>query len=241
MNRFFLFIVSFALIILPLFIVTALFFNTASIELKVDSQLKQQPGYFTKEYKILSYLNNYKSQQLWRLDLKKILHDIEDMSLGIKVYARKKYPDSLIVFLNKKNTALLLLKTDHTFYPVSHNGELGIKKNLQEIPNVPILRGAPFEQNKALRQKALKLMDQLPAQGSGFSSQNISEVSYHKKHDSFLFYLFTGLLILELKAPLSKQKIKNVDFVLSYLKKIGRQKAFIDARLNKKIIVKKNF
>ena len=241
MKRFFLFIVSFALIALPLFIVISLFFNTLSIELKVDSKLKQQPGYLKKEYKILSYLNNYKSQQLWRLNLKKILQDIENMSLGIKVYARKKYPDYLIVFLNKKQTALLLLKTDHTFYPISHDGELGIKKNLQDIPNVPILRGIPFEQNKTLRQRILKLIDQIPKQGNGFSSQNISEVSYHKKHDSFLFYLSTGLLILELKAPLSKQKIKNVDFVLNYLKKIGRQKAFIDARLDKKIIVKKKF
>ncbi|MBC6415497.1 MAG: hypothetical protein GDA46_03805 [Bdellovibrionales bacterium] len=223
-----------------LFIVLTLFSTPLSIKLETSPNLKQQASYIEQEKKILSYLNHYKKQSLWNINLKKIIQDIENISSRVKVFARKKYPHQLILLLNEKNTALLLLKENHNFYPISYEGDLGVKKNLQDILNVPILRGAFFEKNKALRQRILQILQEIPEQGRPLSVQNISEILYHEKHDSFLLYLSTKPFVLEIEKPPSKIKLQNIDFVLNYLKKINRHKAFIDARLDKKIIVKKN-
>lgn len=215
------------------------FSKPLSIELKADSKLKKQAGFSKKETQILSYLEKYKNQFLWQTPLKKIAQNIEKQSLGFEVYVHRKYPNRLIVSLHEKQTALLLLKGGNSFYSVSYDGSLGAEKKTQNLPYAPILRGASFESNQILRKKALELLEPIPKQDLLFSIENISEILYDKKQNSFLIYLSTRPLAVKLNSPPSGRKIKNIEFVLEYLKKEGKDHSVIDARSDKKIICQK--
>ena len=209
------------------------------IDLKTEPQVEVQDLYIKKEPEIRDYLEIYRGRYLWSLNLKKIAKEIKAVYLGGEVYIKRKLPNRLIVHLKAEPTFLLLLKSDDFFYSVSYNGSIGAKKNRTESLNFPILRGQVFEKNFQLRQKTVNILLKLPKMGGLFSLENISEILYNEKNSSFLFYLAFDHFILELVSPPSLKKIKNIDFVLNYLKQQGRTRAFVDARLEKKIIVKK--
>ena len=233
------FLLSLLVLLVFLLLSLLLFSKPLSIELKATPHLSKQTSFSKKETQILSYLNKYKSQSLWQINLKQVAQNIEDMSLGMEVYVHRKYPSQLIIWLYEKKTILLFLKGNTHFYSISSDGSLDTQKSAQNIPDVPILRGASFESDQTLRLQVLKLLEAIPKQKQVFSVENISEILYDSKQDSFLIYLSTRPLAIKLNHPPLSQKIKNIEFVLEYLKKEGREQAVIDARFDKKIIVKK--
>ena len=229
----FVFLLSFTL-----YIFLGPFFKISEVELNIDKELKISKSYKLKEENILSYLKSYKGQFLWRVDLKNLVEKVNTFYLGSEVYAVRKLPNRLLVFLKKKNTALLLLKEGEFFYSLSYEGEIGDQRNPEESFDFPILRGKLFWEKLQLRKRALSILSSIPQQGRFFSVQNISEISYNKANDSLLFYLIRSHFILELKEQASPKKIQNIDFVLNYLNQRGDKGGRIDARLDKKIIVK---
>ncbi len=234
---FFLICVSVILLFL-LFCALGPFSKISVVELNVDRELKKVDSYIKKEEKILSHLNSYKGQFLWQVDLKDFVKEANDFYSGSEVYAVRKFPGRLIVFFRKKDTALLLLKDEGMFYSVSHEGDIGKKRELGESFDFPILRGKVFWLDSHLRKKTLSIFSSIPKTGRFFSAKNISEISYNKSNNSLIFYLLSGYFIVELKNGLHQKKIQNINFVLNYLNQKGYQKGYIDARLGKKIIVK---
>ena len=208
------------------------------IDLKADTKIKTQALYVRVKPKILVYLDSYKGRYLWSVKLKKIAKKVESIYLGGEVQVQRKFPNRLMVFLKEKADFLLLLKQDHFFYSVSQDGRIGSKKNRQESLNFPILRGKAFEENFKLRQKVIEILLRLSKTEDFFSKENISEILYKDDSKSLLFYLVSDYFIVELKTSPSLKKIKNIEFVLNYLRNQGRIKALIDARLDKKILVK---
>ena len=213
-------------------------FKISSVELKMDQELQTSKSYIAKEEEIVSYLNRYKGQLLWQVDLKDLVKKVNSLYLGAEVYTARRFPNQLSVSLKKKNTALLLLKGGESFYSISHEGRIGAKRNGEESFDFPILRGDSFGNDIQLRKRALSILFSIPKAGQAFSAQNISEISYNKANDSLLFYLIHGHFILELKKQPIPKTIQNIEFVLHYLNQQGEQGGLIDARLDKKIIVK---
>ena len=210
-----------------------------SVDLKVSASIKLNSLYVQKEPEIVSYLQSYKGRYLWRMDLKKIVKKIKSIYSGGEVYIKRKFPNRLTVFLKEETTALLLLKPDNFFYSISQEGNIGVKKGKTESLNFPVLRGQSFEKSASLRKRVLKILFDMPKLGNSFSLENISEVLYNKDNDSLLFYLVSDYFIVEIQSLPSSKTIKNIDFVLNYLRQKGQTGALIDARLDKKIIVKK--
>ena len=215
------------------------FFVISKIQLTVGESLKADNSYPAKQKDIQLYLNKYKGQKLWALDLKTMVKDLARLQPGIELYSRRVFPNQLHVFLDKKHSPLLLLKGEGLFYSVTQEGEISTLKNSFESLDYPLLRGQFFLDQLSLRKQALNILSALPEEGLGFSVKNISEIFYNPKSQSLLFYLISPPFVLELKQPPDLKKIQNIDFVLNYLKLEGRESAFIDARKDKKIIVKK--
>ena len=215
------------------------FSRISLVELRVDQVIKTQKSYIKKEEAILSHLHSYKGIFFWQVSLKDLVKKIHTIYLGAEVLAQRKFPNHLIITLKPKTTALLLLKEGGAFYSVSLEGDLNEKKTPGESLDFPILRGKAFWDHLELRKKALSILFSLPQQGAGFSVKNISEISYNQNRNSLLFYLLSGGFIVEMKNQAGAKKIQNINFVLNYLNQKGRKEGLIDARLNKKIIVKK--
>lgn len=209
------------------------------IELKADLKIQNQAVYKSLESNIAAYLNNYKKKYLWSINLTETVKKIESIYSGGEVHVKRKFPNRLIVFIKEEPAFLLLLKQNQFFYSVSKEGYIGSQKRAVDSLNFPILRGKAFEEKLELRQRVLKILQTMPETGKLFSLENISEILYDKDNDSLLFYLVSDYFIVELKEALSLKTIKNINFVLNYLRMQGRTKAFVDARAGKKIIVKK--
>ena len=214
------------------------FFKISIIDIKADKGLKKSHFYRAREKQILSHLKSYKGQSLWQVDLKELSDKLDAFYMGAEVYVFRKFPNRLVILLKKKKAALLLLKEPETFYLLFHGGEIG-EKNTEALPDLPILRGQLFWDQPPLRKRALDIVSSIPKNNNHlFSVQNISEILYNKTNDSFLFYTISGHFILELKKPVESKKTQNIDFVLNYLNQRGNKGARIDARFDKKIIVK---
>lgn len=209
------------------------------VDLEVEPRLKAIQSYQTKEDKIVYFLNSHKGQFLWGLDLKKLTKQIHDFYIGMDVHVSRKLPNRLVVSLKQKRAVLLLLKEGKWFFSISSEGEIGAKKQVGESLDFPVLRGDSFWKKPELRRRVLALVSLLPLSGSPFSVQNISEISYNQANDSLFFYLIPGRFILELNDQLFQKKINNINFVLRYLNQEENPGGLIDARMDKKIIVKK--
>ena len=214
------------------------FSRISLVDLNIDEKLKIDRFYVKKEKEILSYLESYKGKFLWQVNLKDLVKKTNAFYLGLSAYAVRRFPNRLILVLKKKRTALLLLKDGGDFFSISNKGEIGGERNPEESFDFPILRGELFWDKLQLRERALSILSSIPKKGPFFSVQNISEISYNKTNDSLLFHLISVPFILELKKQVQPKKMKNINFVLNYLFQKDSQRGFIDARLDKKIIVK---
>ena len=214
------------------------FFKISFIDLKAGEGLLKAEAHKEKERRIRAYLDSHKGRFLWRAELKKMAGDIRAIYPEASVHIARKLPNRLSAVLSKKDTALLLLKGSEDFYSVSYQGEIGPKRGLSESFDFPLLRGESFWRDPHLRKTALSALSALPKEGPGFSAQNISEISYSGNNDSLIFYLIPGHFVLELKGQLSLKKIRNINFVLGYLRREERQSRLIDARFGQKIIVR---
>ncbi len=222
-----------------LFLMLTPFSKISVIKLQADDKLKSAQSYQLKEKEILSYLESYKGQWLWQTPLKELAKAVSAMYLEADVYTARRFPSRLIVILKKKDTALLLLREGEFFYSVSYKGDIGAKKSLGESLDFPILRGDVFWSDSRLRKRALSVFLSIPKNSRrAFAPQNISEISYNKANDSLFFYLMPGHFIVELAERASLKKAQNIDFVLNYLTQRKAQGKLIDARMDKKIIVK---
>jgi len=225
-----------ALTLVLCFFVFAFFSRPLSFELKKENLADHNDF---PEDKIQNHLKQYKNHFLWQVPLKKILEEIEEINPGLDLYMQRRYPNQLIISFKKKETALLLLTTESDLYSVAQDGSLGTQKEKTDSLNAPILRGKNFEEDRTLRKKALEFLKPIPPKNFIFSLENLSEILYEKKEESFLIHLSTQPLFIKLPPLLSNQKIKNIEFVLKYLQKEGKTHSFIDASFDKKIIVKK--
>ena len=214
------------------------FLRVSSVEVYTNKEIQKSNSYKQIEDDLSSFLEKYKGQLPWKVSLKKLVEELNSSYPGLKFHAVRKLPNHLIVFLKKKSTALLLFHKGD-FFPVSYTGEIGKKKGIEESFDFPILRGKSFWEKSDRRKKALDILTSIPETGQILSVQNLSEILYNETNDSLLFYLIKGDFILELNEALESEKIKNILFVLNYLHQKKDKRNWIDARPDKKIIVKK--
>ncbi len=230
--------VSFLLLAFTVYTFLGPFSKISIVRLKAGEKLKADKFYRQKEQEILSLVQAYKGKLLWQVSLQNLVEQINSLYREADISATRKFPNQINVFLTKKNAVLILMKEDGGFYPISHRGEIGSKKGPGESFDFPILRGDQFWKQLKLRKRALSIIFSIPEKGQPLSAKNISEIYYNGANDSWWIYLVSSHFIVELKDPLLPGQIKNIDFVLNYLHQQGRKEGLIDARWDKKIVVK---
>lgn len=214
------------------------FLKISLVEINSSKAIQKSSSYKQMEEELSSLLEKYKGQFLWKVSLKKLAKELKSSYPEFQFHIVRKLPNHLILFLNKKNTALLLFY-EGDFFPVSSTGEIGKKKATEESLDFPILRGRSFWKKSDIRKKALDILFSIPETGPLLSIPNLSEILYNEANNSLLFYLIKGSFIIELNKTLDSEKIKNILFVLNYLDQEKDKRNWIDARSDKKIIVKK--
>ena len=216
------------------------------LELKAEPALQETDEYRQAQRKIKDYLKTYRGRAMGKLDLKSIAEGAARIYPAAEVYALRRFPNRLIVFLKQSAPSLLLLKGKGDFYSVFSDGSVRAQRSWNQSLDFPLLRGKSFWESEELRKQAADFMSSLPDSG-WLRAENISEILYNKKNGSFVFFLMPKNFVLEAKSPVSAQKVKNINFVLEYLyqkersqkdkKQKGNGGYRVNAMLEKKIIV----
>ena len=206
------------------------------VELKMDSQFKDNHWTPELKQKFLSHINSHKGQRIWTISLDQMARDLRKLYPAAELRIQRQLPDRMIVFLKKSKPLLLLLGTQGEQIPISFQGDLQTPLESNQFVDRPILRGELFYKNPDLRREICSLIRKLPDKGL-LISKNISEITYDKKRNSFLLFLIPGYTSVEVSPPLSEKQILNINFVLQYLLQRKMTERTVDARFEKKIIV----
>lgn len=200
----------------------------------------KKPASFSSEEgkKVSLFLEKQKGRSIWSLRLKDMAREIQNVFPSKEIYLKRKFPNKIKIFIKESLPVLLLLTESGRFYPVFHEGKIGMALTADELLDLPIVRGNIFKKDKNLRVRILNLLKILPKEDI-FSPGNISEIIYKSKQESFMLYLIPHHFILEMKHPWKNKTIENINFVLNYLIQKDEKASVIDAGFPEKIIVRR--
>lgn len=202
-----------------------------------EERLKSFANYFAPlKAEISEEIMRYKSMSLWELNLEMIARNISSREWIDQVYLSRRWPSQIEVRIIPKQIKLLYMEKTGKLLPIVANGEFLSAVNAKQAPDVALLNGEMFFQNKVMRKKAVDVISQVPHQGK-FSAKTISELRYDKKEGFWMTLIQSGIKVKvgEEGIPL---KAARVSQVLEYMNDRQLDARVIDANLSKKVLVR---
>lgn len=213
------------------------FFNLTKIDFQVEN-LTKHPQYIDPLVQSLrDDLQVYFGKSLWDLDLMAFSEHSKRYLWLENIHCVRKWPNSVQVKIRLREVKLLMMSGKGDFRPLLEDGSLLDVVNVKNLPDVPILQGAPFEKNLQQRVKALNLIKTIPDEGT-FSLKNISEIRFDEK-DGFWMTLIQDGIKVKFGHDNFNSRTQRVNQVLSYMEAHQMKARFIDADLSKKVVVRK--
>jgi cell division protein FtsQ len=214
------------------------FFNLEQIEIAIDMHGGDASPQFLQPLvaDLNQRLEKYRGQSLWQLNLPEISKLIRSLSWIETNAISRSWPTRLNVKVHPKSVKLLYLSKSGEIFPVVEDGSLLQPVTSKTAPDVTLLEGPIFENNMAMRKKAVKVIEEVPGEGK-FSHRKISELRYDPKEGFWATLIQTGIKVKmgEENIPL---KAARVSQVLEYLETRELEARVIDANLSKKVLVR---
>lgn len=207
------------------------------IELVLDPGALDEQTMFQKiRDGLKAQLKPLEAQWIWRMSLADILKTIEVDPRIQAAHVIRHFPNRVQVIILPKRTSTNLLDQDGFLHPVAKDGSLLPPVQATQAPDRPTLRGRQFFNNEILRQRAVRLIEDLPERGL-FSRAAVSEIHYDEKN-GFDMVLTGAGLIVRIGEDSLVEKAQHIEQVLMYLQNQRVRGRVIDARFAKKVVVK---
>jgi cell division protein FtsQ len=211
--------------------------KTKEIEFVLDDSAKGEEMLFNKiQEGLRPQLKGFENTWGWNAPLSDVLRVVDRDSRIRTAHVLRRFPNRIVVVIRPKETSANLLDKDGYLHPIATDGSLLPPFLPTMASDRPTLRGAKFFDSDLLRQKAVRLIDELPEQGL-FSKSAVSEVHYSDK-TGFEFTLSGGGLVVRVGDESLVHKADHIEQVLSYLQGQHIKGRVIDARFEKKVVVK---
>lgn len=204
------------------------------VEALVDPTDKEQFSIIKNE--ILSDIKFLNKESLWDIDISKIMTEIKRKNWIEDVQLTRLFPNRLEIGVALKKIEVVYVDDAGIWMPVASDGTLLSKNSKSLIPDVPYLRGRRFYDNKDLRKNAIEFLHLFPGSGN-LSANQISEIYYEPKSGFEVLLAKTGTRVIFGQEAL-ELKLKRVGKVLEYLEAKEIHGRVIDARFEKKILVR---
>ncbi len=221
----------------------AIVYSFFSKRIRVDEISITAQGFWLKEEEKKQLIAELKKDMepligswIWQVSIEKLNQKIQKNPKVEEVQILRLWPNKFQIRLLSDEPLLLWMKSNTAFYPVTKKGSLLSPLLLSSLPDLPVLRGKVFFQNKSLRKKAIQIYQYLPQDGL-FSQKNVSEISYLDKDSSFYLYLLHFGSKIRIGENLSEFRPDRVESVLRYLKQKKIKWRVMDARYSQKVVV----
>lgn len=181
-------------------------------------------------------LSPFEGRYFWQVSLRSVFDRVSKDKRVRKVSIYREFPSVLRVVIEPHTPVLGFLSTDGRIYPVATDATLLPALPVKDAADMPLLRGEELRDEPKLREMALELFDKIPADGD-FQKRDVSEILYSKK-DGFDVYLSGISSQVRMGDTDFGPKISRVQRVISYLESQNIKGRVIDARFNKKVVVR---
>lgn len=233
-----------AFVVLPLMIAGSMywlnengFFDINQIEVVlVDSPESQANFYSPMAERLEKQMLTFKGQSLWAVRLSQVVAILNSQNWIEGHSISRSWPSGLTVKIKPHDIKLVYLGKSGKYMPIISDGSFLDAVDSRQAPDVTLLEGENFLQQKPLRQKAVKVLKEIPNEGS-FSRKTISEMRYDSKEGFSMTLMKTGI---QVKIGEEQVGIKSarVSQVVDYLQTRQFDARVIDANLSKKVLVR---
>jgi cell division protein FtsQ len=213
------------------------FFNINQVEIVlVDSPVSQSNFYSPMADKLEKQMLEFKGQSLWSVKLSQVVGLLNSQNWIESHSISRSWPSALTVKIKPHDIKLVYLGKNGKYMPIISDGSFLDTVDSKQAPDVTLLEGENFLQKKELRQKAVKVLKEIPADGT-FSRKTISEIRYDQKDGFSMTMMKTGI---QVKIGEEQVGIKSarVSQVVDYLQTRQFDARVIDANLSKKVLVR---
>lgn len=198
----------------------------------------QKDQYTSFQGELESIVESEFGKNIWNINLKYILSQVSELNWVQDVQIQRQFPNRMSVVVLPKRVVAHIKVSRRFSRPVTQGGDLLNKVKLLEVFDVPLLSHRPFLKNEALRERAAKILTNLPDSGD-ISMETISSVEYNRSVDKILFTLINHKFKFRLGNENIKVRIGRIEKVLEYLERHEMTAGVIDANFSKKVLVKR--
>jgi cell division protein FtsQ len=202
------------------------FFNLSSLEISVLKADEHSSFYEPLAQKIEKALSQHKGSSLFQLDLTEL-----------KTQILKEPWVEQVHLIQSKKIPFILIEKDRYARPVLEDGTLLEPVPLERAPQAVVLVGPDFRDQLELRQKAVRVLSEVPKEAGVLTQSKISEVRFDTK-DGFWLTLVGGGTQVRLGHEQFALRAARVSQVLNYLQDREMNARVIDADLSKKVVVR---
>lgn len=206
------------------------------IEIRLDEQSDQQHLYSRIRASLEKPMQAYRGRWLWDVSLDKVMSDVEHDRRVQSVRVSRKFPNRLVITVTPHRPVLAWVDEVGRLFPVAADASLLPAQPIRDATDVPLLRGQGFRNREDLRERAIRLVAELPEVGV-LAPDMISEITYSEK-TGFSVNLNKGGLTVRLGEDEFGRKARRVEQVLNYLQDQQLRGRVIDARFAKKVVVR---
>lgn len=232
-----------AFIVLPLIIAGSMFwlnqnsfFDISQVEIVLTDSQAQANFYTPLIEKLEEDMKVFKGQSLWSVKLSRVIRILNSQNWIETHSITRSWPSVLRVKVKPHDVKLVYLGKNGKYLPIIKDGSFLDNVNSKQSPDVTLLAGEIFAQKKELREKAVKVLNEIPDEGS-FSKQTISEMRYDTKDGFSVTLMKTGIKV-KIGEEQVALKSARVSQVVDYLQSRQFDARVIDANLSKKVLVR---
>jgi len=212
------------------------FFNINQVEIQLVDSQGQVNFYSPMVEKLEKKMLPFKGQSLWSVKLSQVVEILQGQNWIETHSIARSWPTVLQVKIKPHDVKLVYLGKSGKYMPIIADGSFLDTVDSKQAPDVTLLEGEVFANKKELRQKAVKVLREIPEEGS-FSKKTISEMRYDTKDGFSMTLMKTGIQVKigEEQVALKSARISQV---VDYLQTRQFDARVIDANLSKKVLVR---
>ncbi len=211
-------------------------FSNIKVHVETLSDPSDEEQFNIIKNEILADIKFLNKESLWDIDISKIMTEIKRKNWIEDVQLTRLFPNRLEIGVVLKKIEVVYVDDAGIWMPVANDGTMLSKNSKSLIPDVPYLRGRRFYDNKELRKSAIEFLRLFPRSGN-LTPNQISEIYYEPKSGFEVLLAKTGTRVIFGQEAL-ELKLKRVGKVLEYLEAKEILGRVIDARFEKKILVR---
>ena len=196
-----------------------------------------QPQLFNRiQSSLEEEFKSYQGRWLWQASLPQVLKQVQSDRRVRSARINRVFPNRLKIEIEPQQPVMAYADEVGRLFPIATDASLLPVLPINEVRDLPLLRGKVFKTELNLREQAIALLKALPESGP-LARERVAEIFYSEKNGFSLMLIQNGIEV-RLGTSDIERKAERIARVLNYLQDQQLRGRVIDARFAKKVVVR---